>query len=317
MKKVLSLILCFGMMPALLSGCGGNSQTETTPETTENVQRGGSLKVLAIGNSFSEDAMHLLYEIAQKEGIEEIVLGNLYIGSCTLKKHAENATTDAPAYTYMYNKLGEWTSETEWTMKQGLQAEQWDVITLQQVSAYTGLTDTYNEDIQTITDYVNQNKINPESKLYWHMTWAYPASSNHSIFWNDYKGNQLTMYKRIVRAVQEKIVPNTAFSGVLPVGTAVQNARTSYVGDRLDRDTLHLNDLGRVIAAYTWFSVLTDRTLDAIALNAVPSRLTKSYKMPGDMVLTEGEKLLVAESVKNAIANPYTVTQSQYTTEPG
>jgi hypothetical protein len=39
--------------------------------------------------------------------------------------------------------------------------------------------------------------------------------------------------------------------------------------------------------------------------------------MPGDMVLTEGQKLVIAEAVKNAIANPFVVTQSQYTTEPG
>ena len=177
MKKILSLILCFVMVLALFSGCGG--QTEGTAESTEATQQtGGSLKVLAIGNSFSQDAMQMLYEIATKEGYSEVVVGNLYDSGCTLAEHVQNFAENKGAYGYNTNTMGRWMSQSGQTLLAGLQAEDWDIITLQQGSPDSGIVETYNEDIQKIIDYVNQNKTNPNAKLYWHMTWAYPQNSN-------------------------------------------------------------------------------------------------------------------------------------------
>ena len=319
MKKVLSLILCFVMVLALLCGCGNNGQTEkeTTETTAETVQGDGVLKILAIGNSFSQDATQMLYEIATKEGYEDVVIGNLYDPGCTLKGHVENFTAQIRGYNYWFNDAGRWITTEGVTLEYGLKAQEWDIITMQQGSPDSGLVETYNEDLQTLIDYVNQNKTNPNAKFYWHMTWAYPKNSNQEVFFTKYSSDQMTMYNMIVGAVKEKIVPNEAFVDVLPVGTAIQNARTSYIGDKLNRDGFHLNDLGRVIAGYTWFSMLTGKNLDTIALESVPSKLCKSYELMGDMPITEGQRLVIAEAVKNAIANPYTVTQSQYTTEPG
>ncbi|MBI9009914.1 MAG: DUF4886 domain-containing protein [Tenericutes bacterium] len=45
------------------------------------------LRVLSIGNSFSVDAMQYIYEIAKDLGLEEIILGNLYIGGASLDDH--------------------------------------------------------------------------------------------------------------------------------------------------------------------------------------------------------------------------------------
>ena len=48
------------------------------------------LKVLAIGNSFSEDAVEEhLSSLAQAEGLT-VVIGNMYIGGCSLQRHANN-----------------------------------------------------------------------------------------------------------------------------------------------------------------------------------------------------------------------------------
>ena len=43
-------------------------------------------KVLAIGNSFSEDATHFLHQICESSGIENEVV-NLYVGGCSLERH--------------------------------------------------------------------------------------------------------------------------------------------------------------------------------------------------------------------------------------
>lgn len=315
MKRILSATLCVLMLMGLFGGCGSNGQTNTADGKISDaiVNKDGVLKVLAIGNSFSQDATHLLAEVAKQEGTE-IVLGNLVIGACSLATHAGNTISNAAAYTFFKTEGGEWTTTKDVTMLDGITSEDWDVITLQQASDASGKVGTYNHDIQTVVNYVNNHKTNPDGIMVWHMTWAYPQPAGLEPY--KYYTDQTAMYNGIVGAVQEKIVTDKAFSGVLPSGTAIQNARSSYLGDTLNRDGSHLNDLGRVIAAYTWYCMFTGKTLDAIALNAVPEGLTKSYETPGDMVLTDGEKLVVAEAVNNAVANPFAVTQSQYTTEP-
>ena len=60
------------------------------------------MKVLAIGNSFSMDAMRYLHQIGLAEG-EEIFCANLYIGGCSLQRHAENIRTLESAYAYQAN----------------------------------------------------------------------------------------------------------------------------------------------------------------------------------------------------------------------
>ena len=44
------------------------------------------MKVLAIGNSFSEDATRYLHDIAKADGVA-LEVANLYIGGCPLDRH--------------------------------------------------------------------------------------------------------------------------------------------------------------------------------------------------------------------------------------
>ena len=48
------------------------------------------IKVLAIGNSFSQDAMEqYLYELAAAQG-DSLVIGNAFIPGCSIDKHYNN-----------------------------------------------------------------------------------------------------------------------------------------------------------------------------------------------------------------------------------
>jgi len=55
------------------------------------------INVLAIGNSFSQDATRYLRKVAQAAG-DDIKVVNLYIGGCPLWRHYKNICEDAPAY---------------------------------------------------------------------------------------------------------------------------------------------------------------------------------------------------------------------------
>jgi hypothetical protein len=80
-----------------------------------------------------------------------------------------------------------------------------------------------------LVKYVKGIATNENMKLVWNMTWAYPTGSGW--FGGLYGNNQMNMYNSIVSAVQEKIVKNPEFALVSPAGTAIQNGRTSYIGD--------------------------------------------------------------------------------------
>ena len=258
----------------------------------------GVLEILAIGNSFSVDALEYAYQIAQDLGIEEIVIGNLYIGGCSLNTHATNAAGDLAKYTYYYNDNGTRTSTKSHKISTALESRSWDYVSMQQASNYSGVESTYNEDLTNLIDYVQARS---DAKLVWHMTWAYQQDSTHSAF-PTYGKNQMTMYNAIVSAVQNKIVTNSNFDLIVPNGTAVQNSRTSLLGDTTTRDGYHLSyDYGRYLAGLLFIKTVTGLSVDNI-----------TYAPSG----VDAERMAIAiESVNNAATKPFAVTQSAHVEE--
>jgi hypothetical protein len=111
-------------------------------------------------------------------------------GGLTIK--GLNAMEDAGAYRYYKTTTGPWTITENVSMKQGLQDEDWDIITMQQSSPNSGLADTYEPFMTDLVNFVNENKTNPDAKLFWHMTWAYQSDSTHAPFAN-YGNNQIVL----------------------------------------------------------------------------------------------------------------------------
>ena len=232
-------------------------------EHVANVRR--SVKILAIGNSFSVDAMkNHLYDILKSADYDQIILGNLYIGGCSLDTHWNNMNGGLTAYQYQKNDdNGQWVYTENMAPLTALQDETWDIITIQQASPDSGRGNTYGN-LQNIVNWVNANKTNPNAKVLWHMTWAYQQNSDHEGFAN-YGNDQMTMYNAIVNAVQNNVLTVGGINGVIPAGTAVQNLRTSGLGDTLTADGYHLKDTyGDYVAALTWFRAITGESLDLV-----------------------------------------------------
>ena len=261
-----------------------------------------TLTVLAIGNSFSVDAMQHLYLLAKDLEVENVVLGTLYIGGCTVSTHYTNIQNDNASYTFYVSEAsnsGEFLAkEGLRTIKYGITYCDWDYITLQQASNYSGMSETLG-DLMNVINYINANKTS-DAEILWHMTWAYQQDSTHSGFAN-YNNDQATMYNSIVSLVTDSINTNNSISGVIPVGTAIQNLRTSPLGDTLTRDGYHLSyGIGRYTAALTWLAYITGCDLDDIT--ATPS----SYPEIAENMA------YIKDAVKNAISVPFAVTNSSY-----
>lgn len=269
---------------------------ETEQETPED--NSTTIKILAIGNSFSVDAMEYLYGMLVDLGYEEIVLGNLYIAGCTLETHATNFQNNSASYTYYLNTTGTWNKTASYKPMDALSSEQWDIITMQQGSPKSGQAQTYDTYLASLVTSVMA--VCPDSELAWHMTWAYQSTSTHSGFAN-YSNDQMTMYNAILNAVQTKVVPTGWFGKVIPNGTAVQNMRTSFVGDNLTRDGYHMSyDKGRYLTALGYAKALTGRDLDKVTYT------------PTGYTYSEKEILAMKEAVNKAYETPYAVTESTY-----
>jgi len=253
----------------------------------------GDLRILAIGNSFSDDTLEYVWSMAKSAGYDSVFLGNLYIGGCTLELHAANAAEDKKAYEYRTNGDGVWHNRPGVSISEALSSGEWDFISLQQASGKSGICETY-EKLGYLIDYV-RGIVGEKPTLVWNMTWAYQQINTHGEFMK-YGCDQMKMYGMILSAVSSEVVgKHPGISLVSPSGTAIQNARTSFVGDTLTRDGYHLSyGLGRFVAGLTFFCTVSGASPDEVSFTP-------------DTVSAEERKAAVI-SVKNALSHPYRVT---------
>src|SRR5690554_6809134 len=93
-----------------------------------------------------------------------------------------------------------------------------------------------------------------------------------------YQNNQMSMYNGIVDAMETVILPDEAFDFLIPAGTAIQNVRTSFIGDVLTRDGYHLSiPLGRYIAGMTWVRIIAGSIDDV-------TWVSNSIQIPADFL---------------------------------
>ena len=250
------------------------------------------IKILAIGNSFSEDALeNYLYDLAKADG-NKIIIGNLYIGGAPISLHVKNGVENKNAYSYRkVNELGVKTTQKETSIETALKDEKWDYISLQQSSPLSGQYDVIMKDLLSLISYVRQH-ISKDAKLVYHQTWAYQKDSSHKGFAN-YNNDQNIMYNAIA-AVSKKIAKQKDFNFVVPAGTAIQNARTSF-GDKLTRDGYHLQlTYGRFTAACTWYEKLFGKDV------------TKNSFYPS--TISEEESKTAKKAAHKAFKKPYKIS---------
>ena len=307
MKRFFAMLLCICMLVMLFAGCGQQVQepaeepTQTEAPVITDWKADGVLKILAIGNSFSDDTMEYVYQIAQDLGVEDMVLGILYIGGCTLESHWSCAVEQKPSYEYRRNTGSGWQTTKDSKMSKALMDENWDYITIQQASPEAGDPESFAH-LDELIAFVRE-RVPKSTQLCWNMTWAYQGDCENTQF-GLYDYDQMKMYTAITQTAQDVIVPHEAFVSLIPNGTSIQNVRTSYVGDTVTRDGYHLNhQIGRYTAGLTLVRVVLDMPIDDVTFRP-------------DGVTEELQKVAI-EAVNNAAQTPFAVTDSAYTEQPG
>ena len=202
------------------------------------------MKILSIGNSFSQDAQRYLFKLAEANG-KELFNANLFIGGCPLELHCKNIDEDAPAY--QYQELGEATDQYV-GIKETLLKEKWDYVTLQEASIRSFVAKGFTEFLPKLASYVRE--LVPSAKILLHKTWSYPPQYVQ-------KNTEFTcttdMYSRIER-VYEYAKDLIGADGIIPSGETLE--RLMNRGYVAHRDTHAGYGLGRLALGFTWYEVL-------------------------------------------------------------
>lgn len=208
------------------------------------------IRILAIGNSFSEDATCYLHGILQAAGVEAKVV-NLYIGGCPLEKHWANIVNTSPEYQYQINGI---LTDRYVTIEEALQEEKWDHIITQQASHDSGWENSYEPFLGQIVAYLKEKA--PEAVLHLHETWAYDPDSDHWAF-PRYGCEQQLMYQRLSFCYKKMAAMYDL--DLIPTGDLVQCLRSTSEFDMekgglsLCRDGFHMSYVyGRYLVACIW-----------------------------------------------------------------
>lgn len=165
-KRLIAIIL---IMIVILSGC-------STPKEAEPI-KDDMINVLMIGNSFCRYYVEELYGMAAAADVDMKVY-NLYYGGCPMENHWNWLQQDKNMYEfYVTDAEGRrQVTALKVTLKQALEEEEWDVISLQDGSN-TQLT-TQEELVEHAAPYAKQlyaylREQFPNARYLWHHTWAY------------------------------------------------------------------------------------------------------------------------------------------------
>ena len=217
------------------------------------------MRILSIGNSFSEDAQTYLSKIAELSGVK-ITSFNMMIGGCSLARHYRNMLTGEKAYTLQIN--GESTGISI-NLEDVLLAGYWDAITFQQVSSSSPSYESFQPYLSELVAYAR--RYAPKSRIYLHETWAYEQGSPRlpNIGYED----QADMYRDIHKTYLQAAADVKA-DGIIPSGAAFQHLFKH--GAKIHHDGSHASHgIGHVTLGATWltyFAKIDPRGLDWSAL---------------------------------------------------
>jgi|GEM_PF-368630 len=173
-----------------------------------------SIRLLAIGNSFAENALTYFSDIAEAAG-KQVQIGKACLGGCDLERHMRHvdAYEADPS-----DPEGSPYADGEKSLRQLLEQEPWDYVTIQQVSHKSFRPASYHPHVDRLIAYVH--KYAPQAEIVIHQTWAY--RDDHGFF-GEPDLNTDSMYQRLC-AAYDALSEATGFRQI-PSGDAMEAAR--------------------------------------------------------------------------------------------
>lgn len=231
-----------------------------------SAQKADSLNILLFGHSYGVDCTEYLPLLMAESDITTVRIARFKKSNCSLKER----------YNFFVNDYSAGFSEcvpgsTEWierscTFKEAVAERAWDYVVFQNSLENQGRYNTaqpYLNDMVSYVCHVQQNMFGKDPKICWNMFWPMSKlledTTNKGLArrMEPYGHDSDQMWEAYVRATKE-LMEDTGIENIIPSGTAVMNARASYLNTsearEFTKDGYHMSSgVGRYIAACSWF----------------------------------------------------------------
>lgn len=212
---------------------------------------GKTVKVLAVGNSFSANALKYFSGIVTASG-NRTVAKNAMIGGCDFERHMRHAD----AFESNPNDPEGRPYPGSLSLKDLLTLEKWDFVTIQQASHKSFKPETFHPHADRLIAYIK--KYAPQAEVVIHETWAYRDDHTWFAEREKHAGQPDTtdvMYTG-VRAAYDGLAKDTGFR-LIPCGDAVEAARRDQAFGKAGKHTLsddcfHANAAGEYLLGCVW-----------------------------------------------------------------
>lgn len=303
MKKDLWRIVWVVLLGAVFSTAAG--QTGSVCLWAKGLpERSDTLRILGVGNSFTDDGMMYLPDLLREAGVGNVVLGRLYFPGCSLEQHVRFYASGDDPYIYYKSEGNTWrTVDERASLTEALQDERWDVVVLQQASHFSGDYDTYVPWLDKLIGIVLSHNANPDLCLAWQATWAYAGDSTHDGF-GRYGRDQRRMFEAIEEAVR-RMQAEAGIGVIVPSGAVIQRLREAGVPSVRDltRDGYHLDlGAGRYAAACVWFEALVAPVL---GVPVVGNGFRIPQEGPETTPVDDANASLIQRTAADAAAHPF------------
>lgn len=226
------------------------SLAENINESGVNVKLKTQFKLLMIGNSYTEDASGIVTADSQLFNIMKIMLGEdaditlaiLTNGGKGVNWHATQAENNTSLYSLrvLTNDTNKWINYGTVTSKYALEWTDWDAVSLQpynlntytgsEAVAYPSQTDEKFYDFKYATEYMLDyiNKYAKYADIYCYMHWLQSSSTTINASLSQFN-NYANYFIDVLNYSGNET--NKKFTSIIPVGLAIQNARTTYLAE--------------------------------------------------------------------------------------
>ena len=223
------------------------------------------LKVLDIGNSYTQDAQTYLPQIVQAAGIsKDFSLYMAYRGSgsykswvdCWNDRDTQEYRIEFCTGTQIQGISGYGSASNGALFRKSLESVKWDIILIHQVSTYSNDYSLWEGDgdggyLMELIHIIR--KTNPQATIGYLMTHSYRGT-----YWANTEKSSLKRWENIVEATKQ-LKAEYGIDFIIPYGTAVQNLRASSLNDAYEfsEDGTHLGaGLGDYVAGCCYYQSL-------------------------------------------------------------